>query len=133
MSIKNDLKQYRFKLRRVEEAKEEYEKFKSRAEKMTTVFSNVASHTNKISDKVGDNSVIMIEIEKKYKKRWEDAEQECLNISELICKLEEPYRTILFMKYVQNKNFESIATEFGYSYKQILRYHGQALQILEKK
>lgn len=133
MSIKDELKQYRFKMKRVDEALEEYEKFKTRAEKVTAVFSDVASRTNKTSDKVGENSVKMADIERQYKKRWEDAEQERLKISEKICTIDEPYRTILFMKYVQNKNFELIATEIGYSYKQILRLHGQALQILDNK
>ena len=133
MSIKDELKQYRFKMKRVDEALEEYEKFKTRAEKVTAVFSDVASRTNKTSDKVGENSVKMADIERQYKKRWEDAEQERLKISEKICTIDEPYRTILFMKYVQNKNFELIATEIGYSYKQILRLHGQALQVLDKK
>lgn len=132
MSIKDELKQYRFKMMRVDEALEEYERFKTRAEKMTAVFSGVASHTNKISDKVGDNVVVMADIEKEYHKRWQDAEMERIALIDKIRCVDEPYRTILFMKYVQNKNFEFIATEIGYSYKQILRLHGQALQLLDK-
>lgn len=52
MTIKEELLQYRFKVKKVDEALEEYEKFKTRAEKVTSVFSDVPSRTNKTSDKV---------------------------------------------------------------------------------
>lgn len=131
MTIKDELKQYKFKLMKVDEALEEYERFKTRAEKVTTVFSGIASRTNKTSDKVGDNVAIMADIASKYQQRWRDAELERLALLDKIRCVDEPYRTILVMRYVQNKNFECIATEIGYSYKQILRYHGQAIRLLD--
>ena len=75
----------------------------------------------------------MADIEREYVKRWEDAEYERLALIDKIKGIEEPYRTILFMRYVQNKNFEFIANDVGYSYKQILRLHGQALKLIENK
>lgn len=49
---KEELSQLKYKICKVEETKQEYERFKERAEKMTTVFSETTSHTNKKSDKV---------------------------------------------------------------------------------
>lgn len=52
MTIKEELLQYRFKVKKVEDAIEDYERYKARAEKMTAVFSDVVAHTNKVGDKV---------------------------------------------------------------------------------
>ena len=52
MTVKDELNQYRFKCKRVEETLEEYLRYKTRAEKMTAVLSDVPSRTNKTSDKV---------------------------------------------------------------------------------
>lgn len=40
---------------------------------------------------------------------------------------------ILFSRYISKKTFEKIATKMGYSFKQITRLHGRALQEFEKK
>lgn len=52
MSAKDELKQLQFKIKKVDEALEEYELFKTRAEKITAVISDVPSRSNKTSDKV---------------------------------------------------------------------------------
>ena len=75
----------------------------------------------------------MADIEKEYYSRWQDAERERLLLTDKIKRIDEPYRTILFLRYVQNKKFEVISSEIGYSYKQILRLHGYALKIFENK
>ena len=131
MSIKDELKQYRFKVLQVDRTLEEYQMFKTRAEKMTSIISEVSAHTNKVSNKVGDNAVIMADLEVKYKTAWQEAELERLALTDKIKNVDEPYRTILFMRYVQGKTFENIADAIGYSYKQILRLHGQALNLFD--
>lgn len=46
---------------------------------------------------------------------------------------EESVYQILFSRYIEKKNFEKIATEMEYSWRQIVRLHGKALQQFEKK
>lgn len=75
----------------------------------------------------------MADIEKEYIKRWQDAELERLAIIDKITWITEPYRTILANRYLQNKTFETIAYDIGYSYKQTIRLHGQALEMLKGK
>lgn len=123
MTIKEELKQYRFKAKKVEQALEEYEKYKTRAEKINAIISDAPSRSNKVSDKVGINGSIMADLEIEYQKAWQDAELERISLFNKIDHIEEPYRTILYMRYIRNMNFESIASDIGYSYKQILRLH----------
>ena len=46
---------------------------------------------------------------------------------------EESVYQILFSRYIEKKTFEKIATEMKYSWRQIVRLHGKALQQNEKK
>ena len=46
---------------------------------------------------------------------------------------EESVYQILFSRYIEKKTFEKIATEMEYSWRQIVRLHGKALQHFEKK
>lgn len=46
---------------------------------------------------------------------------------------EESVYQILFSRYIEKKTFEKIATEMKYSWRQIVRLHGKALQQFEKK
>ena len=44
---------------------------------------------------------------------------------------ENHYR-VLFAKYIEDKTFDAIAEEMGYSWRQIIRIHGAALAEFEK-
>ena len=46
---------------------------------------------------------------------------------------EESVYQMLFSRYIEKKTFEKIATEMEYSWRQIVRLHGKALQQFEKK
>lgn len=45
----------------------------------------------------------------------------------------ENYYNILFSRYIEKKTFEVIATEMKYSWRQIVRLHGNALKSFEEK
>lgn len=45
----------------------------------------------------------------------------------------ETYYEILFARYIEKKTFEKIADEMMYSFRNITRLHGRALQEFEKK
>lgn len=127
MKIKDELNQYRFKAKRSEEAREEYDKFMTRATKMTASFSESTARTNKTSDKVGENAVALADLKNEWEKRWLEAERERLKIVDRINHIEEPHRTILMERYVHEKNFEEISVELKYSYAWTTHLHGEAL------
>lgn len=128
----NELKHYSSIIRKVEQLFEEYEKFKTRAEKITPTISDTTSRTNLTSDKVGDNAVELAELDKKYKKLLLEAELQKFTIIDALNGMPEPCRSILFMKYVQQKSLETIADELGYSFRHIKRLYNKAIEIYEK-
>lgn len=137
MKIKEALNQYRFKAKRAEEAREEYDKFMTRATKVTASFGDTTARTNKTSDKVGENAVKLADLKTEWEKRWLDAECERLKIVDTINQVEEPHRTILMERYVHERNFEEISVQLKYSYAWTTHLHGEALQkfqeVLESK
>ena len=53
-------------------------------------------------------------------------------IEGLFQKLNQPYRTIMYMKYITFLTFDQIADRMSYSTKRIYQLHGEAIVILLK-
>ena len=131
MTAKEELLKYKYAREKVEETLEEYQKYKTRAEKMTSIISDMPRGTSN-SDKVADNATEMADLSAEYEKRWLEAENKKLEIEKNIDLIEEPYRTILHMKYVQEKKLEEIAYKLNANYTYICEQHGIALKKYEK-
>lgn len=131
MTAKEELLQYKYAREKVDETLEEYQKYKDRAEKMTSIISDVPRGTSN-SDKVADNAIKMADLSVEYEKRWLEAENKKLEIEKNIDLVEEPYRTILYMKYVQEKKLEEIAYKLNANYTYICEQHGIALKKYEE-
>lgn len=127
MTAKEELMQYKYARKKVDETLEEYQKYKDRATKMTAIMSENTQRGNLNSDKVGDNAVKMADISREYEERWIKAEEEKLRIESNIDRVEEPYRTLLHKRYIEELNFEKIADDMGYTYSAITKMHGTAL------
>lgn len=139
MTGKEELMQYQSKVKRVDESLEEYQKFQDRATKVTAIISEAPERSNQTSDKVGDNATMMAFLNEEYKRRWEEAEKERLRIIDLINELDEPFRTIVHMRYIENLSFNEIVEKaenkevnIPKSYDRIIHLHGIALKMFEK-
>ena len=131
MTAKEELLQYKYAREKVDETLEEYQKYKDRAEKMTSIISDMPRGTSSF-DKVADNAVKMADLSAEYEKRWLEAEYMKLEIEKNIDLVEEPYRIILYMKYVQGKKLEEIAYKLNANYTYICEQHGIALKKYEE-
>ena len=132
MTAKEELSQYKYARDKVEETLEEYEKYKTRAEKVTSIISDMP-RGGQSSDKVADNASIMADLSRQYEERWLQAEREKLKIEQQIDMINEPYRTILHKKYIEGKSLTEIAYELGGDYTEWCRKHGTALKLYEER
>lgn len=80
------------------------------------VYDNEAEKLAKLMDYFNEMMDIVLEEQEKQKKIVEQVE-----------KIEFPYCNILFKVYIQGKSLVKVADEMGYSYVQICRNHGTAL------
>ena len=85
-------------------------------------------------DKIGTAYCKIEEMEEKLDKLIDEfVDKKNLIISQIDKIENETYYEILFARYIEKKTFEKIADELTYSWRQVIRIHGRALQEFEKK
>lgn len=84
-------------------------------------------------DKIGTAYCKIEEMEEKLDKLIDEyIDKKNLIISQIDKIENEIYYEILFARYIEKKTFEKIADEMTYSWRQIIRIHGRALQEFER-
>lgn len=133
MTAKEELMEYIYEQQRVGDTLEHYEKLRSRAEKVTAITSDMPKGVNKeIQDSMAECVVEMADISNEYAKNLVRAERARENVERKIEKVKQPYKNILYFRYVCGYSFEKIATKMGYDFKYICNLHGVALREFEK-
>lgn len=85
-------------------------------------------------DKIGTAYCKIAEMEEKLDKLIDEyVDKKNLIISQIDGIENETYYEILFARYIEKKTFEKIADEMTYSFRNVTRLHGRALQEFEKK
>lgn len=125
---KEYLRQLRTAEIKIEQKEEELERLKSSLESISTGTDSERVQTTP-RDKVSEDVPQMVDL-----KREIESDIKALlilknKIINEIQSMDNPvYIDILYKRYVQYKSLEEIAVEMSYSYRQILRLHGLALQ-----
>jgi len=55
--------------------------------------------------------------------------------TEIACtinRMQEPYRTLLYERYINGKTWEQVAVDMNYSYRGVTKMHGRALQAVKE-
>lgn len=89
--------------------------------------------TSGSKDRIGDMVSRMVDLEKEaqeYVNTYTDLRRK--TITQIDHMPNENHYKVLFAKYIENKTFDVIAEEMGYSWRQIIRIHGAALAEFEK-
>lgn len=85
-------------------------------------------------DNIGTAYCKIAEMEEKLDKLIDEfVNKKNLIISQIDGIENETYYEILFARYIEKKTFEKIADEMTYSFRNVTRLHGRALQEFEKK
>lgn len=85
-------------------------------------------------DRIGRSLSRIEEMERKLDELIDDfVERKSLIIAQIDSMENELYYEVLFARYIEKKTFEKIATDMGYSFRNVTRLHGQALVEFEKK
>ena len=123
MTAKDELRQYKNKIKDVDRTIKEYEKFMTRATKMTSVMSEMTSRTNIPSDKVGDNAIKMADLAQQYADRWNEAEQTRIKLVAEIDKVGGILGDVLYDLYIEGLSLEQTAADIKYSYERTAHLH----------
>lgn len=133
MSAKDELRRYQAKIKDVDRTIKEYEKFMTRATKMTAIMSEMTARSNLPSDKVGDNAIKMADLAKEYEERWHEAERTRMNLVAEIDKVGGVLGDVLYDIYIEGLSLEQTAQDIHYSYERTAHLHGIALQVFERR
>ena len=89
--------------------------------------------TSGSKDRIGDMVAKMVDLEKEaqsYVDAYTDLRRK--TIMQIDSMPKDTHYKVLFSKYIEDKTFDVIAEEMGYSWRQVIRIHGAALTEFEK-
>ena len=120
MTAKEYLMQYREAMRRTQAITEHLTELRAVCEQLRTEDGHRIALDKAVADLVDTEAKTAAEVD-----RLTALEAEIIGA---IDRVPEPYRTLLYERYVNGLTFEKIAVRMNYSWRQTIRLHGQALQ-----
>lgn len=126
---RQDLKDYKFLKARIDEKLNDYEEQFARVTKVTANMDGLPKAKNKPNytvEELIDSSNDLIKLLNK----------DIIKQKEIIEQLEqmnnEKYYTVLYMRYIESKPLEEVASRIGYSYNETCKFNGEALNEFDK-
>lgn len=112
----------------LKEKEDDLEELITRATKITTELSDMPKGTPKLEDRMAELASQIVDM--KNEKYWQIIKmyKTKKQIEDKIDLLEQPYRNILYFKYIKGKNLTEVANVIGYNYKWTCEMHGYALK-----
>lgn len=123
MTAKEYLMQYRDAMRRAKAIADHIDDLRAMCEQLKTEDGHKVELGKAVAELVDAQERAKAEVD-----RLTALEQEIVQTIERIV---EPYQTLLYERYINGKTFEQIAVYMTYSWRQIIRLHGQALRIAQ--
>lgn len=127
---KQELREYRDNIKYIEEKQNDAEELKTRIEKMTTNITGMPNAKGENLDKAPfEESLDRIkEIEKKCREKLEELLLKKFIVENKIEQLEQPFKSILYLRYIRGNTLNKVSDDLGYSYDHICKLHGKALK-----
>lgn len=127
---KKELNEYRDNIKYIDEKKQDLEELRTRLEKTTSNLSFSKTHNKGANKDTLSEGVSRLEdIEQDYTKKLESLLLKKFIIDEKIDKLKEPYRSILFFRYVRRNSWSEVASIVDYGMDNTFKLHGKALYL----
>lgn len=127
---KEELREYRDNIRYIEEKQNDAEELRARIEKTTQKLTEVQSGKGDNPDKAPlEESLDRIrEIEKDCDKKLQELLIKKFVVENKIEQLDQPYKSILYLRYIRGNTLSKVSEDMGYSYDHICKLHGKALK-----
>ena len=124
---KKELSAYLYNKELLKEKEQDLEELITKAEKVTTELSDMPKGTPIIQDKIGEYATKIVELKNSKYRQLIDMYKSKEEIENKIDMLEQPYRNILYYKYIKGMNLTEVANKIGNEYKYTCILHGEAL------
>ena len=104
---------------------------KSTINKLTNTISDIPRGSKQVQDTEAEKIVQLEDMLNELLDKMIEENKKLKGILQQLDKVEQPYRLILDLVYIQGKTLVDVASELGYSYVDICRKHGTALRMFE--
>lgn len=125
---KQELGAYLQDKRLLKEKEEDLEELITRATKITTEISDMPKGTPQVQDKIAELAAEIVELKNEKYEQIIKMYKTKKEIEDKIDLLEQPYRNILYFKYVKGKNLTEVANMINKEYKWTCKLYGEALK-----
>lgn len=124
---KQELKDYIYNKKWIEERLEDIRERRTLLDKITRTLSDTPKGTPKVQDANIESLVKVMDDTAEIEKYIKDLKVRQIEIENKIDKIEQPYRNILYFKYIKGYNLTEVSGEIEEEYDYTRKLHGIAL------
>lgn len=124
---KQELKDYIYNRKWIEERIEDIKERRCLLEKITTTISDTPKGSPKVTDTNIESLANILDDTKDIEKYIKDLKEKQVQIEEKIDKIEQPFRNILYFRYIKGYNLTEVSNEIEEEYDYTRKLHGIAL------
>ncbi len=124
---KQELKDYIYDKKWIEERLEDIKERKSLLEKITNTLTDMPKGSPKVTDPNIEILASIMDDTAEVEKYIQDLKKRQIEIENKIDKLEQPYRNILYFRYIKGHNLTEVSGEIEEEYDYTRKLHGVAL------
>ena len=129
---RKDLKNYRSNQEWIQSQMEYIEEQKERVNKLTATLSDMPTGSREVQDGMAEKLARLMDCFNDLLENIVKEQNEQKKILAKLNEVEQPYRLLLYKMYVEGKSLVKVADEMGYSYRDMCRKHGIALNKFEE-
>ncbi len=124
---KQELKDYIYNKKWIEERLEDIKERRYLLEKITTTISDMPKGSPKVTDTNIESLANILDDTKDIERYIKDLKEKQVQIEEKIDKIEQPFRNILYFRYIKGYNLTEVSNEIEEEYDYTRKLHGIAL------
>lgn len=124
---KQELKDYIYNKKWIEERIEDIKERRTLLDKITSTLSDMPKGTPKVQDTNIESLVGIMDDTAEIEKYIKDLKERQIKIENKIDKIEQPYRNILYFRYIKGYNLTEVSGEIEEEYDYTRKLHGIAL------
>lgn len=127
MKAKKELKEYKYNKILIQYRIKDLEQKKSTISKLTSTYNTSIGSSNKIQDKFAEDLVELLDIQREIEEEVENLKEKNKKVENKINSIEQPYRNILYFRYIKEKSLTDISNIIGKHYDYTRKLHKKAL------
>lgn len=129
---RDDLKDYKYKQEWIKGRFEYIEEYKTSIINITSILSDIPKGSRQVQDDMAEKVAILLDNVNELMAKIIKVQDKQKEVLEQLDKVDQPYRLILEKEYIQGKTLVTVASEMGYSYRDMCRKKRIALNKFEE-